>query len=93
MSRMSDQQYLLRDQYRDASKLDARVQLHKRFSTSAYGWCLCVFDQLNLPRKSHILELGCGPGRPCVRRREGCKIYLVGQARESLGLHRLVCRY
>jgi len=59
---MSDQQYLLTDQYRDASKLDVRVQLHKRFSTNNYGWCLWVFDQLDLPPKSRILELGCGLG-------------------------------
>lgn len=62
MSRMSDQQYLLGDQYRDASKLDVRVQLHKRFSSNNYGWCLWVFDQLDLPPKSRILELGCGLG-------------------------------
>jgi ubiquinone/menaquinone biosynthesis C-methylase UbiE len=62
MSRMSDQKYLLTDQYQDASNLQARVQLHKRFSINKYDWCLWVFDKLDIPAQSRILELGCGPG-------------------------------
>jgi len=62
MSRTSDQRYLLRDQYKNASNLNARIRLHKRFSTNKYGWPLWVFDQLDLPPKSRILELGCGLG-------------------------------
>jgi len=75
MTKIIDQDYLLNEQYRDATNLDARVQLHRRFSTNPYGWNRWYFDQLNLPpeamsRASHgwparhrrILELGCGPG-------------------------------
>src|SRR5438045_5542149 len=61
MTRISDQQYLRADQYRDASKLDARVELHKRFGTNPYGWHRWVFDRLNVAPHSRILELGCGP--------------------------------
>lgn len=50
----------LSDQYRDASNLNARVDLHRRFSTNSYGWQRWVFDQLELPSRSRILELGCG---------------------------------
>jgi ubiquinone/menaquinone biosynthesis C-methylase UbiE len=58
-----DQGYLLADQYRDATRLDARVQLHVRFSTNKYGWNLWAFDRfLHLPAKCSLLELGCGPG-------------------------------
>ncbi len=60
MSQMSDRQYLLTDQYKDASKLDARISLHQRFSTNEYGWLRWVFDQLDFPSGAHILELGCG---------------------------------
>jgi ubiquinone/menaquinone biosynthesis C-methylase UbiE len=63
MSRFSDQEYLKNDQYKDSSNLDARVAIHKRFSTNPYGWMSWVFDRLiRLPEDAKILELGCGPG-------------------------------
>jgi ubiquinone/menaquinone biosynthesis C-methylase UbiE len=62
MSQLSNQEYLLTSQYKDASKLNARVQLHVRFSTNKYGWQRWVFDQLQLAPGSRVLELGCGPG-------------------------------
>jgi len=63
MSKISDQEYLLTDQYQDASNLNARIRLHMCFSTNKYGWHRWVFDQINLCPESRILELGCGPGR------------------------------
>jgi len=42
--------------------LGARAQLHRQHSTNPYGWPRWVFDQLDLPEKCRILELGCGPG-------------------------------
>jgi ubiquinone/menaquinone biosynthesis C-methylase UbiE len=62
MSKLSDQEFLLADQYKNASNLDARIQLHRRFSTNTYGWTRWVFDQFDLPSECRILELGCGPG-------------------------------
>lgn len=62
MSGMSDREYLLTDQYKDASNLNARLQIHERFSTNPYGWHRWVFDQFDLSPESRILELGCGPG-------------------------------
>ena len=63
MSKFTDQQYLKTDQYRDSSNLDARVAIHKRFSTNPYGWMNWVFDRLlKLPEDAKILELGCGSG-------------------------------
>ena len=61
MSKLSDQEFLLTDQYRDASNLDARIQLHRRFSVNKYGWIRWVFDRLDLPPMCRILDLGCGP--------------------------------
>ena len=62
MSRFSDREYLKNDQYKDSSNLDARVAIHQRFSTNAYGWMNWVFDHLlKLPEDAMILELGCGP--------------------------------
>jgi SAM-dependent methyltransferase len=56
-----DQQFLEK-QYRDASKLNARISLHQRFSVNPYGFHHWIFDQFKLPAKARILELGCGPG-------------------------------
>jgi SAM-dependent methyltransferase len=61
MPTISDQTYLLTDQYKDASKLDARVQLHLLFSTNKYGWHRWCFDQYALPAEATVLEVGCGP--------------------------------
>jgi len=60
--RIADRNYLLTEQYPDASNLNARIWLHRRFSTNKYGWHRWVFEQIHLSSKSHILELGCGPG-------------------------------
>jgi hypothetical protein len=45
---MSDQQYLLQSQYKDASNLNARIQLHIRFSQNRYNWQRWVFDHLKI---------------------------------------------
>lgn len=62
VSKFTDPQYLKTDQYRDSTNLDARLDIHKRFSTNPYGWFRWVFDHLiTLPSDAQILELGCGP--------------------------------
>ncbi len=63
MSKFTDQQYLTTDQYKDASNLDARLEIHKRFSTNPYGWFNWVLDTLaKLPKDANVLELGSGSG-------------------------------
>ncbi|MDQ2884546.1 MAG: methyltransferase domain-containing protein [Chloroflexota bacterium] len=62
MPDLSNQQYLLNEQYKDASNLNARIQLHQRFSTNATDWHRWVFEQFAITEGSRILELGCGPG-------------------------------
>lgn len=61
-SKFTDPEYLRSTQYRDASNLNARGNLHARFSTNPYGWFRWVFDQLEFPQAACLLELGCGPG-------------------------------
>src|SRR5664279_3735129 len=62
MSKMTDQHYLKTEQYKDASNLNARIEIHKRFSTNPRGWNAWVFDTLEtLPAQARVLELGCGP--------------------------------
>lgn len=61
MPNISDPEYVS-EQYQDESNLNARIQLHDRFSINKYGWFPWAFDQLNLPPESHILHLGGGTG-------------------------------
>ncbi len=72
MSKFTDQEFLKNDQYRDSSNLDARIELHRRFSTNPYGWFPWIFDTLEtLPSPARVLELGSGPGymwKECVDR-------------------------
>lgn len=58
----SDQEYLRNQQYKDASNLNARVQLHVRFGSSKNNWQQWVFDHFQLLAESRVLELGSGPG-------------------------------
>lgn len=50
-------------QYRDASKLNARIALHERFGMNPCGLQRWIFDHFDLPERASILEVGGGPGR------------------------------
>ncbi|MBN1344023.1 MAG: class I SAM-dependent methyltransferase [Phycisphaerae bacterium] len=71
----------VRAQYADAGKLQARIDLHRRFSTNKLGWYRWVFDQLDVRGRCRVLELGCGPGRlwrsNCERIPPGWRIVLT----------------
>lgn len=72
MSKFTDPLYLKTDQYRDETNLNARLELHRRFSTNPYGWFPWIVDTLeSLPAQARVLELGCGPGyiwKECIER-------------------------
>jgi len=51
----------LRQQYRTDANLNARIDLHRRFSANLYPWHRWVFDHLVLSADARVLELGCGP--------------------------------
>ena len=59
--KFTDPEYLLTRQYADDRNLQARIALHRRFSTNAYGWFQWYLDQVSLPPAARILEVGCGP--------------------------------
>lgn len=51
----------LKVQYRNSSNLDARIALHRDFSTSSSTWYGFLHEQyLVIDPKSRLLELGCG---------------------------------
>ncbi len=49
-------------QYRGPDDLNARIQLHRRFSTNQHGWMRWAFDQFSFHPPARVLELGCGTG-------------------------------
>lgn len=61
MTQLDDSAYL-KTQYKTADNLNARIQLHERFSTNPYPWADWLFDHWALTAGSHILEVGCGAG-------------------------------
>lgn len=61
-SRSQDTQYLRDEQYKNASNLMARANLHARFSTNPYLWANWLFDQIEAPADAKVLEVGAGPG-------------------------------
>ena len=99
MTKTLGRDYLLA-QYPDASNLNARVYLHRQYSTHPQPWPQWVFKQLDLSAARAVLELGCGPGtlwRQCLARENldrlpaGTKIVLtdfspgmVAEARRNL---------
>lgn len=62
MSRLTDQVYLKSAQYHDNTRLQTRIQFHKRFSVQQYDLSLWLFDCFRMPSLGVVLELGCGSG-------------------------------
>jgi ubiquinone/menaquinone biosynthesis C-methylase UbiE len=56
-----DQQAIAR-QYATSANLAARIALHQRCSTNAYGLQRWVFDRLDLAARGRVLEIACGTG-------------------------------
>ena len=59
---MSDARSILQNHYKDPSRLDARRQLHAKYSTNTHGFLAWVFEHLRLPPTCRVLEVGCGSG-------------------------------
>jgi SAM-dependent methyltransferase len=70
MADVPDKNWLLTQQYHDASRLTARATLHTRFGTNPIRWFAWIFDQFQAPVSCSVLELGCGPGWLWLSNRE-----------------------
>lgn len=57
-----DQAYLVGDQYRNASNLQARIQIYD-FSDNPYSFHRWLFDRYVLPPDARLLEVGCGSAK------------------------------
>lgn len=62
MNTLSDRDYLKHQQYHDSGNLDARIQLHQRFSTNPAVYFEWMYDHLHIQPGMSILEVGCGSG-------------------------------
>ena len=62
MEKWTQPECLKETQFRDGSNLNARIELHRRFSTNPQNLFDWVFDFLDAPKGSAILELGSGTG-------------------------------
>lgn len=49
-------------QYSTADRLSARIALHRDYSTAPIGWHRWLFEQLDLPDGTAVLDIGCGTG-------------------------------
>jgi SAM-dependent methyltransferase len=59
---MSEARSILQNHYKDASRLDARMHLHAKYSTNTHGFLAWVFEHFHLPPTCQVLEVGCGAG-------------------------------
>lgn len=60
--KVSDQDYLRQKQYRTSENLQARINLHQRFSTNPIPWYQWISDQIDWNPIQDIVEIGCGTG-------------------------------
>ncbi len=52
----------LKQQYKNASNISARIALHRLYTANKQGWFPWVYEQCQLKKGQTILELGCGNG-------------------------------
>ena len=62
MNRLTDQDYLRNEQYKDQSNLGSRIDLHSRYRTAPVDWPEWYFQHFDPPDDAAILEVGCGSG-------------------------------
>lgn len=61
------------EQYKTPANLNARANLHARYSTNPVGWLPWVLGRIRerLTENARILEAGCGPGALWAENRDG----------------------
>ena len=101
---VTDLEATLKNQYKNASNIMARINLHKYYSKNPQGWFSWIFDLLELKPGQRILELGCGAGDIWVENRhrlvDGIEITvsdisdgMLRDARREIGMEEPVFSY
>lgn len=57
---INEMEQKLKQQYRDASNISARINLHRDFSTNSQGWFEWLYEQCSFFDGEKVLETGCG---------------------------------
>ena len=57
---INEMEQKLKQQYRDASNISARINLHRDFSMNPVNWFSWVFDECSFFEGEKVLEVGCG---------------------------------
>lgn len=53
----------LEKQYKNSNSINARIELHQRFSENTWGWFRWIYSKLNIQRGMKVLEVGSGNGQ------------------------------
>jgi len=81
---LSNSAALVSEQYSTPVNLQARINLHERFTVNRQDWMLWVLDQIPLGERAVIVEVGSGTGRlwktNAQRLRPGWEITLSDQS-------------
>lgn len=56
-----------KNQYKSATNISARINLHSLYSKNSQGWFPWVYEQFQLRPGMRVLELGCGDGTLWVK--------------------------
>lgn len=67
---MTGMETSLKNQYKNASNISARISLHSLYSKNSQGWFPWIFENLALEPQMRILEVGCGDGTLWVSSRD-----------------------
>ncbi len=57
-----DPTYLRSDQYRDSRNLETRISFYQRYATNPREISSWILEQVRLPDRARVLEVGCGIG-------------------------------
>ena len=60
--RVTGMENCMRSQYKNASNISARIQLHSLYSQNKQDWFSWIFEKMQLKSKMKVLEIGCGDG-------------------------------
>ena len=52
----------MKNQYKNASNISARINLHSLYSQNRQGWFPWIYEQCHIKPNMKILEIGCGDG-------------------------------
>lgn len=52
----------MKNQYKNASNISARINLHSLYSQNRQGWFPWIYEQCHIKPDMNILEIGCGDG-------------------------------